>query len=484
MNDFYPYETENPSLVQNFEDAPADDGAELFNELQSAIERYVVLPSAHHRAAIVLWIAATHCVPAFDYATRLVVRSAEKRSGKSRLLEIIDATCHRPLRAVNATVPAIFRSLEGEAPPTLILDEADTIFGSRKVAEQNEDLRGLLNAGFQRGLPVLRTVGPQHEPKEFNTFAMAALAGIGQMPDTIEDRAVVIKMRRRKPAEQVQPYRIRRDAPHLHNLRERLAIWSASAAPALEDYYPALPVEDRAADTWEPLVAVADIAGGSWPQMARDAALALTDEADSAAEDDSINLRLLADIKTIFAGTDRPNVVGQKVEFIASSLMCERLAGIEESPWSDWELTPSKLGHRLKEYGIKTGHNTDKTARGYRIEDFQDAFERYLRPNPSEGVQGAESRGKVPDALENPDTFKASEENKASASLPQNINEIHLRTPSDTLPAAEGVSSTNPPPVELTFCNVCGIEASSLAHGHGCFVQGCPGTSYKPEATK
>lgn len=117
-----------------------------------------------------------------------MVRSAEKRSGNSRLLEVIDCTCHRPLWAVNATVAAIFRSLGGDHPPTLLLDEADALFGSKKVAENNEDLRGLLNAGHQRGLRVLRTLGPKQEPCEFATFAVAALAGIGAMPYTIEDR--------------------------------------------------------------------------------------------------------------------------------------------------------------------------------------------------------------------------------------------------------------------------------------------------------
>ena len=457
------------------ENTVSGQAPELLNEVREAIQRYVVLPSEHHMVAVTLWIAATHCVPAFDYATRLVVRSAEKRSGKSRLLEIIDATCHRPLRAVNATVPAIFRSLEGDAPPTLILDEADTIFGSRKVAEQNEDLRGLLNAGFQRGLPVLRTVGPQHEPKEFPTFAMAALAGIGQMPDTIEDRAVVVKMRRRKPSEKVQPYRIRRDAPRLHELRERLAVWAMTIIPVLGDHYPQMPVEDRAADTWEPLVAVADMAGGDWPSLARAAALALTSEAESDSEDDSINMKLLADIKTVFEGSD-PGGNGQPMSFVSSSLLCERLASIEESPCADWDFTPSKLGHRLKEYGIKTGHNSTKTARGYRIEAFQDTFERYLRPNPSEGVQGAESCGKVTDTLEIPDTFKASEEKKASVSFPQNTAERHLRTPSDTHPARTRVN---------TFCDTCGSSYGPNIHGKPCPAPNCPGTCrWSEEVTK
>ena len=399
----------------------------LLDHLRDAIADYVVLPSPHHLVAVTLWIATTHALPAFDFAPRLVVRSAEKRSGKSRLLEIIDGTCHNPLRAINATVPAIFRSLGGEHPPTLLLDEADTIFGTRKVAEQNEDLRGLLNAGFQRGLPVLRIVGPKHEVQEFPTFAMAALAGIGRMPDTIEDRAVTVVMRRRKPSERVKPYRIRRDEPRLHAIRDELTAWAQSIIPELMDAQPDMPLEDREADTWEPLIAVADAAGGHWPQLARDAAQALTMEAQEADGEASLALQLLWDIEGIFEAASTP--------FIQSKDMVNRLHEIEDSPWADFELTPSKLGHRLRRFEIRTNHNSDKTLRGYRLEDFQDSFERYPRPKASEDVQAAGSRQESTDTLKSPDTLKASGENKASGQEPQDHAIKHLRTPSDALPA-------------------------------------------------
>lgn len=396
-------------------------GEALLDHVRDAIGTYCILPSPAHLDAVTLWVAATHCLPAFDYATRLVIRSAEKRSGKSRLLEVIDALSHRPLRAVNATVAALFRSLGGEHPPTLLLDEADTIFGSRKVAEQNEDLRGLLNAGYQRGLPVLRTVGPQHEPREFHTFAMVALAGIGAMPDTIEDRAVVVVMRRRKPSEVVKPYRLRRDQPELHRVRDALATWGQTIIDDLMDADPALPVEDRAADTWAPLVAVADAAGGHWPQRGRAAALALTSEAEEHDREGSMNMKLLADIQEIFAEHGSP--------FIKSDELCHRLHQVEDSPWKEWDLTPSRLGHRLREYGIRTGHNTAKTERGYRLESFTDAFERYTRPKSSEVVQAAEYQQKTPDTFKPPDTFKASEDSKSSGYKPRDHAE---RTPSDT----------------------------------------------------
>jgi HK97 family phage prohead protease len=165
------------------------NGAELLDDLVKTLTRFVIFPDEHSAAAVALWIAATHALPWFDCAPRLVITSPEKRCGKTRLLDIIAGTCNHPLATSDATVAAIFRSIPSidpesggsysvadDATPTLLIDEADAIFGNSKVAEQHEDLRKLLNAGHQRGRPALRCVGPHQTPTEFPTFAMAVLA--------------------------------------------------------------------------------------------------------------------------------------------------------------------------------------------------------------------------------------------------------------------------------------------------------------------
>ena len=182
--------------------------------MHAALIRYVILPSPEAADAVTLWIAATHAQPAWAHAPRLVIRGPEKRCGKSRLLDIVEALCHDPLITVNASPAAVYRSITDD-PPTLLVDEADTIFGPK--ADGNEDLRGLLNAGHQRNRPAMRYDAATNRVETIPTFAMAALAGIGAMPDTIEDRAVVIRMRRRAPGETVAPYRHRRDRPALAN---------------------------------------------------------------------------------------------------------------------------------------------------------------------------------------------------------------------------------------------------------------------------
>jgi hypothetical protein len=348
----------------------------LLDELHATFTRYVAFPDRHSSVAVTLWTATTHFVPAFDCAPRLVATSPEKRCGKSRLLDIVAGTCHDPLVTVNATVAAIFRSLGGDHPPTLVIDEADTIFGSRKVAEQNEDFRALLNAGHQRGRPAVRCVGPNQTPTKFSTFCMAAIAGIGRLPDTITDRGVNIAMRRRASGESVAQFRSRRDGPKLATLRDRLAVWAALHLEAVRAAEPEMPVEDRAADTWEPLIAVADAAGGHWPTTARGACAAL---ATGATEDDedsgSLAIKLLVDIKQVFA--DR------RATFLSSADLVAALRNVEESPWDDHGLNARKLAQRLRHFGIKPGRGGRNTVRGYALETFADAFGRYLRPQAS-----------------------------------------------------------------------------------------------------
>ena len=101
------------------------DGAELLDDLHDTATGYVAFPDDHAAAAVTLWISTTHVLPAFEFAPRLAITSPEKRCGKTRLLDIIGGACHRPLATADATVAAIFRSLGGDHPPTLIIDEVD-----------------------------------------------------------------------------------------------------------------------------------------------------------------------------------------------------------------------------------------------------------------------------------------------------------------------------------------------------------------------
>ncbi|MGY1437040.1 DUF3631 domain-containing protein [Streptomyces reniochalinae] len=351
------------------------DAAELLDELRSAIARYMILPGREALDAVTLWVAATHLQPVFQHAPRLAVVGPAKRCGKSRLLDVVTETVHKPVITVNASTAAIFRSVT-EEPPTLLVDEADTLFGNPKMAEKNEELRGLLNAGHQRNRPALRISGPEHKPTEFPTFAMAALAGIGELPDTIMGRSIVIRMRRRAPGEKVASFRARRDTPALHRLRDRLKAWAGQIAGQAVEMEPSMPVEDRAADTWEPLVVVAELAGGQWPATARSACKIMSDYEAGQDEDGGLKIRILADIRSAFASCGDP-------EALSTNRLLSVLREDPEAPWAEYGtngLTPRGLQLLLKDYGIQSANirfPDGGQAKGFSRNRFLDAWARY-----------------------------------------------------------------------------------------------------------
>ncbi|MFC8076244.1 DUF3631 domain-containing protein [Streptomyces sp. NPDC057307] len=347
----------------------------LLDELRGQIAKFVILPSVEALDAVTLWVAATHLQPAWQHAPRLAVVGPAKRCGKSRLLDVLTETVHEPMLTINTTPAAIFRSIT-EEPPTLLVDEADTIFGTPKQAEKNEEMRGLLNAGHQRNRYVTRVVGNDHTPHKFATFAMAALAGIGDLPDTIMDRPVVVRMRRRAEGESVKPFRSRRDIPALHDLRDRLAAWARPLLETAAELEPGMPVEDRAADTWEPLVIIADLAAGPWPNLARTACVRMVATEVEAEEDQPGGARILADIRKIFAAQREP-------DSLPTDDLLHRLRQDAESPWAEWGrngLSARDLASMLREFGVKPGNVRlpDGTQRkGYMRNKFLDAWRRY-----------------------------------------------------------------------------------------------------------
>ncbi|MFE2060889.1 DUF3631 domain-containing protein [Streptomyces sp. NPDC059467] len=368
--------------------SPVSEGAQVLADLRAQIQRYVAMPSEEALTAVALWIAATYLQRAWQHAPRLAVVAPEKRCGKSRLLDVITETVHTPLITVNASPAAIFRSITDEDPPTLLVDEADTLFGRVKAAEKNEEVRGLINAGHQRNRPTLRVTGPEHKPTSFPTFAMAALAGIGDLPDTVMDRSVVIRMRRRAAGEKVAAFRTSRDTPALHAIRDRLTAWLQPLCAQAMAMEPAMPVEDRAADTWEPLVIIADLAGGEWPALARTACRVMTDYEAGQDEEGGLRTRLLVGIRRAFAAENDPAVLGTK-------RLLEALNTDKEAPWAEYSsngLTPRGLQILLKPYGISSANRRfpDGTqAKGFARNQFLDTWARYC-PEPKPPAEPAQ----------------------------------------------------------------------------------------------
>ncbi len=242
--------------LADFVDVPlpvAPDGAALLAEIEAFVRRYVALPSAAAYVAFTLWAAHAHAiVEHFENTPRLAFLSPEPECGKTRALEALELLVPSPMLAVNATPAALFRAMADlDRRPTILFDEVDTIFGPK--AKENEELRGLLNAGHRRSGVAYRCIGEgtKQQVRPFPAYAAAALAGIGDLPDTIFSRSIVIAMRRRGSNEHVAPFRRREAEAEGARLRDALALWAASHRAELSAI-PSMPPEltDRAADVW------------------------------------------------------------------------------------------------------------------------------------------------------------------------------------------------------------------------------------------
>jgi hypothetical protein len=274
---------------------------------------------------------------------------------------------------------------------TILFDEIDTVFGPK--AKDNEDVRGLLNAGYERGATCGRCVvkGKAVETEEIPAYAAVALAGLGWLPDTILTRSVIVRMKRRKPGQSVEQYRKRIHTPQGEAIQHRIERWARSVTVELTANWPVLPdeIQDRDADIWEPLIAIADTIGGDWPQRARRAGVTLVSVAKDI--EPSLGIKLLEDIRNIFTGRD----------ILASKDLVADLVKLEESPWADLygrEIDQRGLAKRLREYEIKPGVHRigSTTVRGYRKSDFADAWASYLPASSSEQAKQAKHRNKYP----------------------------------------------------------------------------------------
>lgn len=352
------------------------DGAEVLDLVHKTLKAYVVFPSAEAADAVTLYAAVTHAVTELDVAPRLVVKSPEKRCGKSRLLDVLVSLVRTPLPTANVSAAGLAWSITDDDPPTIVLDEADATFGQAlRNDDKAEHLRGMLNAGFTRGRPYIRANAATRQVEKMPTFALAVLAGIGQMPDTIEDRAVIITLERKTDAEPVGRYRIRRDRPAVEAVGRQLAAWAEAMAEKIGIAEPEMPdgLNDRAEDVWEPLIAAADLAGGTWPERARKAAMKLATLAERDSAESALRLRLLRDLRVVFGDEDK----------LHTSTILTDLCKLPEAPWPDLRgrpLTDRGLSELLGHYGVRSCDVwiAGTTKKGYKRADLWAPWQRYL----------------------------------------------------------------------------------------------------------
>lgn len=350
---------------------------DLIQEIEKLLNNYVSFTSEHETKAIALWVIHTYCMDAAYITPILFITSAEMRSGKSTLLAILQKIAFKCIAASSISPSAIFRIIP-KHHPTLICDEADTY-----LTDKNEDLRGIFNAGHSRDTSgVLRTNPDSLEVERFDAFGAKCIAAIKHIPGTVEDRSIIIQMRRMMKGKKKHKMRLINTElrKELHDIQRKCLRFSEDNIEKLKLSNPALPevLNDRAADNWHALFQIASLAGINTLEGAKRAALHLSGHGQ---ENKSLGIELLEDILNLFDGVFKHDDTVTTLELIGA------LCSDDEAPWAtfnskrqDQKISPRQLAGLLNHYSIKSINNIGPDKRkGYAKASFTDAFSRYIQ---------------------------------------------------------------------------------------------------------
>ena len=354
------------------------DGRRLVEDLEQCILRYVSLPD-DAATTIALWVMTTYLVDDEDYciAAILACLSPTKRCGKSTLMKVLKGLVFRPYPTSNTTPAVIFRVIE-EYRPTFLIDEFDSF------KDINPEMRGILNSGHDREMAFVdRCVGDDHKPRRFCTFGPKAVAAIGRIPSTLEDRSIIIQMRRKLADEKKRRMKRPKEGDNFDQLRRQIARWlqdNGEGLCALRVRYVA-GLNDRAFDNWRPILQIAKRIGGKdYEAEIAKVALKITTK-EEGEEDATSGILLLKDLRELFDrdGGDR----------LATTFILDALHGMDDRPWPEYKqlkpITSNQLAKLLKPFGIRPRQKRrrgegrkGKPMRGYWRSMFDDAFSRYL----------------------------------------------------------------------------------------------------------
>ena len=342
------------------------DGCAVLDLVHKTLLRFCVLPE-HSAPAITVWIAHAWAHEEADISPILAAISPEKGCGKSTLMSVISALVPKPMYTINMSPAVMFRVIE-KFKPTILIDEGDTFL------KDNEDMRCMLNGGHNRQTSMVwRSVGDTHEPKPFKVWAPKALAMIGSPADTVEDRSIVVHLKRKLRTDKIQGFNERRKA-ELHPIQRMLARWYEDNQICLRTCDPEVPqaLNDRAQDNVRSLCAIADAVGGHWPETLRQAFVGLA-QAREEAQQVSNGVMLLHDIAEVLEGYTDPK--------IGSGELQQKLVFLEDSAWEHWnrgqQISTKRIAQFLKDFEVYP--DRDATSRFYHVSQLRAAIERYDR---------------------------------------------------------------------------------------------------------
>jgi putative DNA primase/helicase len=357
---------------------PVEAGA-LLRELSAQVEKYLVIHNKHAATAIILWIAFAWIHDVATYSPLLVIQSATEGSGKTNTSKLISFVTPRS-KIVTEPSPAGIYTLIDERHPTLILDDADELLARKS------DLAHIVNSSWTNGIPLPRKIGGR--AVEFDVFCPKVLNGIDVLPHlkpTTRSRCITVGLMPKLPSEAVTDFDKAADDPNFLPLRRKLARFAADNKAAIKIASPVLPegYTNRLKDNFKLLLAIAEVAGGIWPQRARAAAVALTKEFD----EPSARKQLLMAFRDLFR--KRADLRGGTRLY--SSQVPGLLLGIDEDTWGNFRgdgrpITSKGVADLLRPFGIRPKHfavpgsDPPTTVRGYEVKQFETAFKYYLPP--------------------------------------------------------------------------------------------------------
>jgi hypothetical protein len=371
--------------VRTVKTAQPVDGATVLTALHDAFSTYCLLPP-HAAVALALWTLYTHVLNAFDYNPLLDLESPAPECGKSQVMEVLDCTTCRSMY-VSGTRPAgIFRSIDA-VHPTLLLDEVDA------YSKLSEEYRNILDSAHRRAAAhIVRNVPGSVQgswvARKFSTYSPIALGLIGTLPATIRTRSVVILMQRKLESEHIAPLGPS-EKTALLPLKRKAIRWAHDNLATLRAAHPAMPkgLDSRAQDCWQALLAIADVCGGAWPTLAREAAVALSGREQR--EDDTLGITLLRSVRDVFGDKEK----------LPSGKILQALKDDSDAPWPMMNggkgITGNDLARLLKPFGVKRKktplyfapddwpsglpqYPPGGKAKGYERAAFLDAWARYL----------------------------------------------------------------------------------------------------------